>query len=128
MRRLKLVSQVVLSVLFIVAGLNHFLNSGLYLQIMPPYLPWGLFLVYLSGVFEILFGALVFFPKFTKLAARGLILLLIAIFPANLHMALNANDYAFIPSIFLWLRLPFQFVLIAWAYWHTRVETTRQLG
>jgi uncharacterized membrane protein len=120
MHRLKSASRYVLGILFILAGINHFFNPGLYLQIMPLYLPWHLFLVYLSGVFEILFGALVLIPRFAPLAAWGIILLLIAIFPANLHMALNAKDFAFIPSILLWLRLPFQAVLMAWAYWHTR--------
>jgi uncharacterized membrane protein len=116
----KTVSKYVLGILFILAGLNHFLNPDLYISIMPPYLPWHLFLVYLSGVFEILFGVLVLIPRWTRLAAWGIILLLIAIFPANLHMALNAESFAFIPSVFLWLRLLFQVVLIAWAYWHTR--------
>ncbi len=120
MRRLKIVSTYLLGSLFILAGLNHFLNPELYLQIMPSYLPWHLFLVYGSGVFEILFGALVFVPSWTRVAAWGLIITLIAIFPANLHMALDAEDYAYIPAILLWLRLPFQAVLIAWAYWHTR--------
>lgn len=120
MRRLKIVSTYLLGSLFILAGLNHFLNPALYLQIMPPYLPLHLFLVYLSGVFEILFGALVLVPRWTRVAAWGLIVTLIVIFPANLHMALNAEDFSFIPSILLWLRLPFQALLIAWAYWHTR--------
>jgi uncharacterized membrane protein len=120
MGRLKSVSKYLLGVSFVLAGLNHFLNPALYLQIMPPYLPWHLFMVYLSGVFEILFGAFVLMPRFTPLAAWGIILLLVIIFPANLHMALNAEDFSFIPPILLWLRLPFQAVLIAWAYWHTR--------
>jgi uncharacterized membrane protein len=120
MKRLKTISKYILGVLFILAGVNHFLNPALYLQIMPPYLPWHLFLVYLSGVLEIFFGVLVLIPKWTKVAAWGLILLLVVIFPANLHMALNAEDFAFIPSVFLWLRLPFQVALMAWAYWHTR--------
>jgi uncharacterized membrane protein len=120
MRRLKRLSKYLLGSLFILAGLNHFLNPGLYLQIMPSYLPFHLFLVYLSGVFEMLFGALVLFPSWTRVAAWGLIITLIIIFPANLHMAFNSEDYAFIPSILLWLRLPLQAVLIAWAYWHTR--------
>jgi uncharacterized membrane protein len=119
MRGLKIVSRYLLGISFILAGLNHFLNPDLYLQIMPPYLPWHLFLVYISGVFEILFGILVLVPRFTGIAAWGLILLLIAIFPANLHMALNAGDFAFIFPALLWLRLPLQAVLIAWAYWHT---------
>jgi uncharacterized membrane protein len=120
MQQFKVVSQYLLGGAFILAGINHFLNSGFYLHIMPTYLPWHLFLVYLSGVFEILFGVLVFVPKLTKLAAWGLILVLIAIFPANLHMALNPEDFSAIPSSLLWLRLPLQVVLIAWAYWHTR--------
>jgi uncharacterized membrane protein len=120
MQRLKIVCKYLLGSLFILAGFNHFLNRNLYLQIMPPSLPWHSFLVYLSGVLEILFGVLLLVPKFTKLAAWGLVLLLVAIFPANLHMALNAEDFAFIPSVLLWLRLPFQVVLMAWAYWHTR--------
>jgi uncharacterized membrane protein len=128
MRRLKIVSKYVLGSLFILAGLNHFLNLELYLQIMPSYLPLHLFLVYLSGVFEMLFGFLILFPSWTRVAAWGLIITLIVIFPANLHMALNAEDHTFIPSILLWLRLPFQAVLIAWSYWHTRVEATRQLN
>jgi uncharacterized membrane protein len=47
-------------------------------------------------------------------------LVLIAVFPANLHMAFSAEKFAFVPALLLWLRLPFQVVLIAWAYWHTR--------
>jgi uncharacterized membrane protein len=116
----KKILKYVLGVSFVLAGANHFLNPELYLQIMPSYLPWHLFLVYLSGIFEIVFGALVFIPKFTKLAAWGLILLLVAIFPANFHMALHAENFAFITSSLLWLRLPLQFVLIAWAFWYTR--------
>lgn len=120
MQGLKFISKILLGILFILAGLNHFLNPDVYLSIMPPYLPSPLFLVYLSGAFEILFGTLVLFPKWTKFAAWGIIFVLVAIFPANLHMALNAEDFSFIPSILLWLRLPFQAVLIAWAYWHTQ--------
>jgi uncharacterized membrane protein len=120
LQHLKAISKYVLGILFILAGLNHFLNPDLYMSIMPPYLPQHLFLVYLSGVFEVLLGVLVLIPRWTKLAAWGLVLLLIVIFPANLHMALNAQDFSFIPAILLWLRLPFQVVLIAWAYWHTR--------
>lgn len=120
MTRLKVISKYLIGVLFILAGSNHFLNPNVYLQIMPPYLPWHLSLVYLSGVFEILFGALVLISKWTKVAAWGLILLLITIFPANLHMALNTEDFSFAPSILLWLRLPLQIVLIGWAYWHTK--------
>jgi uncharacterized membrane protein len=120
MTRVKTVSKIILAAFFIASGFGHFFNPDTYLQMMPPYLPWHLFLIYLSGAFEILFGTLLILPKWTKLGAWGIILLLIAFLPIHVYMALNAEDFAFTPSVFLWLRLPLQAVLIAWAYWHTR--------
>ncbi len=105
---------------FITAGANHFINPAFYVAIMPPYLPWPLELVYLSGVAEIGFGALLLLPRWSRAAAWGLIALLVAVFPANLHMALNTELYAWAPPAALWLRLPLQAVLIAWAYAYTR--------
>lgn len=117
---LKLWLKYVFAVLFIVAGLYHFINPAFYLRIMPPYLPWHLFLVYLSGLFESALGLMLLIPKYTRLAAWGLIALLIAVFPANIQMVLNPQLYPNIPPFALWLRLPLQGVLIAWAYWYTR--------
>src|SRR5437016_5899211 len=91
--RLKQASKYVFGAFFILAGVIHFQAPEFYLKIMPPYLPWHLELVYLSGVFEVLLGALLFLPATTSLAAWGLIALLVAIFPANLHMALNVDLY-----------------------------------
>jgi uncharacterized membrane protein len=109
-----------LAVLFVAAGVNHFVNPGFYVGIMPPYLPWPLTLVYLSGVFEIVLGLLLLVPKFQRLAAWGLILLLIAVFPANIHMAMHPELFPAYPPVALWIRLPLQGVLIAWAWWFTR--------
>lgn len=120
MRKLKLISKYLLCVFFVAAGLNHFINPAFYLKIMPPYLPWHLFLVYLSGFFEVALGALLLVPSFTRTAAWGLIALLVAVFPANIHMATNPQIYPDINPLALWLRLPLQAVLIAWAFWHTR--------
>ncbi len=109
-----------------VAGANHFLNADFYLPMMPPYLPLHLELVYLSGVAEVALGVAVLVPGFRRLAAWGIILLLVAIFPANVHIALHdvplgeAEQGA---GIWNWVRLPFQGVLIAWAWWYTRPET-----
>ena len=103
----------------IFAGLNHFFDPDFYLQIMPPYLPWHLFLVYFSGLLETLFGVLLCIPSLTKVAAWGLIAVFIGIFPANLHMALYPATYH-LPIVLLWLRLPLQGLLIAWAYVYTR--------
>lgn len=120
--RLKHFSKILLALLFIVSGVNHFISPGLYLQIMPPYLPWPSFLVYLSGFFEVALGALLLAPPVTKLAAWGLVLLLVTVFPANLHMAVSSEQYGNVPDILLWLRLPLQAVLIAWALWYTKPE------
>ncbi len=112
--------QWLLGILFVLAGLNHFVRPDFYVRIMPPYLPWHLALVYLSGLCEIALGVLLLIPKYTAAAAWGLIALLIAVFPANVHMALHTELYPRFSPIALWIRLPLQGVLIAWAYWFTR--------
>lgn len=125
MWRLKLILKYVLGVFFVLAGLYHFINPDYYLTIMPPYLPWHLFLVYLSGFFEIVLGGLLLVTKFMRIAAWGMIALLVAVFPANLHMAVNPHLYPDINPVDLWIRLPLQAVLAAWAYWHTRGDARR---
>ena len=120
MKKFKSAFQYLLAIFFILAGVNHFINAGFYLQMMPPYLPWHLFLVYLSGIFEIILGIMVLIPSLTSIAGWGLIALLIAVFPANIHMALHPDLFPNISPIVLWIRLPFQAVFIAWAYWSTR--------
>ena len=113
----------VMAVFYVFAGAMHFINPDFYMPIMPPYLPWHLELVYLSGIAEIVLGVAVLIPAWRRLAAWGIILLLIAIFPANLHVALNDVPLAGSSEgagIWNWIRLPFQFVLIAWAWWYTR--------
>ncbi len=116
----KQVLRVILSLLFIVAGVNHFLAVGFYVRMMPSYLPWHIGLVYLSGVAEIALGALLLIPRTSALAAWGLIALMVSVFPANLQMALHPETFAEFPQAVLWLRLPLQAVLIAWAYWYTQ--------
>ncbi len=105
--------------LFIAGGIGHFVATGFYLKLMPDYLPWHTFLVLLSGVFEIGLGILLFIPKTKRLAGWGLALLLIAVFPANVHMYLNQEMFD-LPSWALLLRLPLQGVLIAWALVYTK--------
>lgn len=121
MSRIKRVSLWLLAAFYVVAGVNHFISPDFYMQIMPPYLPWHLELVYLSGVAEIALGVAVLFPQTRVLAAWGIILLLIAVFPANLHQALNdvPIDGESVGPM-RWVRLPFQALFIAWAWWHTR--------
>ncbi len=107
-------------IVFVLAGINHFLNTDFYLKIMPSYLPWHLFLVYLSGIFEIILGALLLIPKFSRFAAWGLIALLIAVFPANIYMAMNTELFPEPNPLLIWVRLPLQFLLIVWAFWFTK--------
>ncbi|RYD20735.1 MAG: DoxX family membrane protein [Verrucomicrobiaceae bacterium] len=117
--KLRDISRIILAVFFIAAGVNHFISPGIYLPMMPDYLPWHLGLIYVSGVAEVAGGIGICIPKWRRAAGWGLIALLIAIFPANLHMALNdipLNGKHLLPWV-LWFRLPFQLVMIAWVYW-----------
>ena len=122
MRIIKTTFKYVLASAFVLAGGNHFINTAFYLSIMPPVLPAHLFFVYLSGVFEIALGILLMIPKYSRLAAWGLVALMIAVFPANVYMAMNTNLFPQFDPNAIWLRLPLQFVLIGWAFWHTREE------
>jgi uncharacterized membrane protein len=107
-----------MSVLYIIAGVNHFIHPHFYLKIMPPWLPLHSLLVLLSGIMEAVFGILLFIPATRVFAAWGLIALLIAVFPANVQM-----NYRQQHNPHLWLtvlRLPLQVLLIAWAYVYTK--------
>ncbi len=116
----KTLTRVVFGAAFVAAGLNHFRNPGFYVGIVPPYLPWPLELVYISGVAEVVLGALLLIPGWTVRAAWGLIALLVAVFPANVHMAIHPELYPSIPPAALLIRLPLQGLLVVWAYWYTR--------
>ena len=120
MHRLTYISRWLFGLFFMAAGANHFVNTPFYVSIMPPYLPWPVALVYISGVAEIGLGGLLLFERWSQLAAWGLIALLIAVFPANVHMALHPELYQWASPLGLWLRLSLQGALIAWAYWYTR--------
>ncbi len=120
MKIIKQFLKYLLAIGFVLAGINHFVNADFYLKMMPSYLPAHLFLVYLSGVFEIALGVLLLIQRFTPLAAWGLIALLIAVFPANIFMAQHAELFSEFSPTALYLRLPVQIILIAWAFWFTR--------
>jgi uncharacterized membrane protein len=117
---LKTTLRILLALFFIGAGINHFVRTGFYLRMMPAYLPWHLELVQVSGVAEAVLGVLLLMPRHAVIAAWGLILLLIAVFPANVQMALHPDTFPEFGRAALWLRLPLQGVLIAWSWWHTR--------
>ncbi len=119
-QRPKRFALLLLSTLFIVTGIGHFVMPNFFVRIMPPYLPAHLELVYLSGFFELLGGVAVLVPAVRAAAGWGLILLLLAIYPANIHMALHPEQFPDMSAPVLYARLPLQFMFIAWAYWATR--------
>jgi len=126
--RAKTILRWVLTIFMVAAGVNHFVSPSPYLAMMPAEIPHSLHspLVVISGVAEILGGLGLILPATRRLAAWGLIALYIAIFPANLNMAVNHLPLGTTPvaAWLLWARLPLQLVLIAWAYWYTRRDRT----
>ncbi|MEM9216398.1 MAG: hypothetical protein AAGD25_18880 [Cyanobacteria bacterium P01_F01_bin.150] len=111
----------VLAVCIIVAGIAHFAAAQPFISIVPEILPYPAAIVYISGVIEIFLGVGLLVPSTCQLCAWGMVALFIAVYPANLNMAFNHIHIDGVPDgwWFQAIRLPFQFVLIAWAYWYT---------
>ena len=110
---------VISSIFYTIIGIKHFIELDYFLSIIPPYLPFHIELVYISGFFEILFGLMILFPKYRYYGSIGLILLLIAVFPANIYLAQSKEAQEAIGAsqqIAIW-RLPIQGILIWIAYW-----------
>ena len=104
--------------MFISAGAAHFGSPKTFVQIVPPFLPWPLALVYVSGCFEILGGVGFLTSRYRRIAGYGLILLLIAVWPANIYMAMANIPFGgwMGDTTIQWVRVPFQGVLIWWVY------------
>ena len=117
---MKNISAYLIGVAFILAGANHFINPEFYLQMMPPVLPVHEVLNYASGIAEIMLGALLFIPKTKVAAAWGLIILLIAVYPANIYMAMEAGKSIEVSPVVAYIRLPFQFLFIWLVYRETK--------
>lgn len=109
----------VLALFFIVAGANHFLAPEIYLGMMPAWLPLKEAANLVSGAAEIAGGIGLLVPRLRRAASWGLIALLIAVFPANIHVALQGRMPGLenAPPALLWARLLFQPVFIAWVWW-----------
>ncbi|MBA2728904.1 MAG: DoxX family protein [Parachlamydiaceae bacterium] len=116
---MKLFFAYAMGAFYILAGFMHFVYPASYLKIMPKMLPYPLMLVYLSGVAEIICGVGLLFNETRVLAAWATIALLLAIFPANINMAMNPEQFGIAPWI-LYLRLPLQFLFIWMAYLYTK--------
>jgi uncharacterized membrane protein len=109
------VNRWLLALLFIAAGVNHFVRPDGYASIVPPWLPAPVGLVYVSGVAELVLGALVL-TRWQRWAGWGLVALLVAVYPANVFMALDHAARGASPAFMalLWFRLPLQGVLVGW--------------
>ena len=110
---------------YILVGISHFYNTAFFLKIMPPSFPFHLESVYLSGFFEIIFGIGIMLNSLRKYASWGLILLLVAVYPANIYLAFNEvaqNEIGISSFVASWVRLPMQFVLIGLAYMVSKIE------
>ena len=103
-------------------GIRHFIDPDFFLAIMPDYLPLHLELVYLSGLAEIILGLLLLFKKTRSKAAIGIILLLIFVFPANIHLVQSELSQSLlgVTKEQAIIRLPFQALFILIAYWHSK--------
>lgn len=113
---------VLLAGLMTYVGVMHFVAPGVFIRIVPRWLPAPAALVAISGACEILGGVGLLIPGTRRWAAWGLVALLIAVFPANVNMALNHLPFGRnpVPTWMLWARLPLQAVLVAWAWSFTR--------
>ena len=109
-------SRAVLGGFFLLAGTLHFLKPRPYEAIVPDALPAQRELVYLSGVAEIAGGAGVLADRTARHAGWWLIATMLAVFPANVNMAVNAERYRRVPEPLLWVRLPVQALIVHWIW------------
>jgi len=116
----KVISVYVMGIFYIIVGIKHFQDPSWFVQIVPPILPYKYELVYISGFFEVLLGILLMIPRFQSIAAKGLMALLICVYPANIYLAQTNGVAMGISPLIAWGRLPFQFVFIGLAYWHLK--------
>ncbi|MCF7689699.1 MAG: DoxX family membrane protein [Cephaloticoccus sp.] len=125
MIKLRIIFRWLAAIFFVVAGANHFRQPEIYLGMMPPFLPWPEALNLISGAAEILGGLGLMVARTRRIAGWGLLALLVAVFPANVYVALQGRMPGLdVSPLALWLRLPFQFVFMAWVWWVSqRTET-----
>jgi uncharacterized membrane protein len=116
------IGWIVAAISYVAAGTLHFVKTDVYVRIMPPYIPWHVFMVRASGVCEIVGGLGLCLPQTRRAAAWGLVALLIAVFPANIYMATNPVEAgaASIAPVLRWGRLALQPLLIWWLLWCTK--------
>ena len=122
LENLKPLTIYVMSIMYVFIGIRHFLDPQYFLHIVPPQLPFKLFLVYLTGVIEVVGGAAILSPKSRKVGAYLLIFLLVSVFPANIYLYASETPQSLlgISKIDALIRMPFQAPLILLAFWHSK--------
>ncbi|MDW3095525.1 MAG: hypothetical protein R8G33_07630 [Gammaproteobacteria bacterium] len=107
-----------LGIAFVFFSVGHFVKTDGMIEMLPPLLPYRLFIIYLTGVIEVFIGIALFIPKFQINAAKMAIVVFVVFFSANIYAALNATGLGghLWGPIYLLIRLPLQLILIAWAY------------
>jgi uncharacterized membrane protein len=122
MKRYKTILRIISALAMVAIGAKHFTDPEPFVRIVPHFLPHPFSLVYASGFFEVLGGVGLLIPRFSRAAAWLLVVLLISVFPANLYQAIHNIPVSGLPHDppLVWLRLPFQSVLVAWAWWFTQ--------
>ena len=108
--------QYLIGVLFVLAGANHFRKPKIYERIIPRYIPAKATMVMLSGLAEMILGFMILNPDTQKIAAWGIIVMLIVFIPVHIYMLQNEEAAMKLPKWLLMLRIPIQFALMFWAY------------
>ena len=118
----KILTIFVMGVMYVFIGIKHFTDPQYFLDIVPPQLPFKLFLVYLTGLIEVVGGAAILAPKTRKAGAYLLIFLLVSVFPANIYLYVSETPQSLlgISEADALIRMPFQIPLILLAYWHSK--------
>lgn len=109
-----------MGIMYVIAGINHFIKPKMYVKIMPPYIPAHLSMVYLSGIAEIVLGIAVCFAMTKNYAIYGIIAMLLVFFTVHFYMLSSTEAGAGIPKWILILRIPLQFLLIWWAWFYLK--------
>lgn len=127
-RILKYAGLVLVTVFFVVGGQAHFTATGFFVKIVPPYVPFPLLMVYVTGVLELIGSAAIWVPKWRSSAGIGLVALTVCVTPANIYMWMNPELFPEISPAFLSWRLVAQVVLLAIIWWSTRPENEPALA
>ena len=119
-----------MSLLYITVGVKHFINPDFFVTIVPPIINWKEEAVLVSGFIEVLLGILLLFNQTRRLAAWGIILLLIAVLPANIYLYISEipREILSISKSQALFRIPFQIPLIIISYWHSKEIHSKQLS